>query len=399
MNSPRGICHSNLLQQLSSKSLKYIAPRGNAVSNSLCVIGEAGGEQEELRGYSFVGPSGQEQDRMLNEAGARPSECYFTNVFKVHPPDNKIPRLKEYGIPDTLYYEELLEELSIIKPKVIVLCGQIPTYFLCPQTRPRVKKNKKTGEVKEGTQSFSRWRGSLLISPLLHWEHYCVPVYHPSYILREWSERQLSVLFYSRAAEELSYSIRHSGGLSPLPAYNISLQPDFDKLKQFLVRCTKSSNPIFVDIEKPFWKKKECDIIYSIAIAISPTEAVSFCIWDYTVEQLYTIFRLLDYIFRCKKVYNQNWFLFDSDWLESYGFTVNIDLSDDIRTRHHILWPELPHDLGFMTSQYTRQPFYKDEGKGWNIKEGKNQLLHYGGLDVCVPYEIWNRQEEEFNGA
>jgi len=51
-------------------------------------------------------------------------------------------------------------------------------------------------------------------------------------------------------------------------------------------------------------------------------------------------------------------------------------LRDRIRIRvwldtllaHHTLYPQLPHDLGYLTAQYTTHPYYKGEGDYW--KEG-----------------------------
>ena len=37
----------------------------------------------------------------------------------------------------------------------------------------------------------------------------------------------------------------------------------------------------------------------------------------------------------------------------------------DTMLAHHYLYPSLPHDLGFITAQYTDHPYYKDEGKLW----------------------------------
>jgi hypothetical protein len=51
--------------------------------------------------------------------------------------------------------------------------------------------------------------------------------------------------------------------------------------------------------------------------------------------------------------------------------------------------------LQFLTRQYTREIFYKDEGHSWNLKN-MNKLRRYNCLDVCVTYEVYDEQEEEF---
>jgi hypothetical protein len=49
-----------------------------------------------------------------------------------------------------------------------------------------------------------------------------------------------------------------------------------------------------------------------------------------------------------------------------------------------------------MTRQYTREPYYKDEGHGWNIRH-MDKYRRYNCLDACVTMEIYEAQEEEFN--
>jgi len=56
-----------------------------------------------------------------------------------------------------------------------------------------------------------------------------------------------------------------------------------------------------------------------------------------------------------------------------------------------LLWAELKHTLQFQTRQYTREPYYKDEGHGWNIKDMR-QLKIYNCKDTMVTYEIYECQ-------
>jgi hypothetical protein len=46
--------------------------------------------------------------------------------------------------------------------------------------------------------------------------------------------------------------------------------------------------------------------------------------------------------------------------------------------------------------QYTRLPYFKDEGKGWTLREGLPKLKRYNCLDACSTYEVWEEQETEF---
>ena len=101
-------------------------------------------------------------------------------------------------------------------------------------------------------------------------------------------------------------------------------------------------------------------------------------------------------IFSTKWQIGQNYTTFDAHWLRALGFDVNLSLVHDTLIRHHILWPELPHKLQFQTFQYTREPYYKEEGKGWSLKEGLDRLMKYNCKDTLVTYEVFNEQEKEF---
>lgn len=76
--------------------------------------------------------------------------------------------------------------------------------------------------------------------------------------------------------------------------------------------------------------------------------------------------------------------MFDASWL---WFKDRLKIPKfwfDTMLSHHTLYPGLPHNLGFITSQYTTHPFYKDEGKSW--KEGGNidSFWEYNVKDCCI---------------
>jgi uracil-DNA glycosylase family 4 len=370
---------------LSQKGLNYVGTRGNT-SAHVAIIGEAPGEKEDLKGLPFVGPSGYLLDKMLVEAGFASSEMWFTNPYKTRPPDNKMERLPEYGIGGDVFLNQFWEELENYKPTIIVSCGKTPTQLLCPFTKP-TRIIKKQDEKKDG---FGHWRGSLLVSPLLSWEHFVIPVYHPAFVLRNYGEREISCFILQRAFEEYDYW-RKNGKLQPLPQFKIITEPTFATAYEFLERCIKSPNPIAADIE--LLKRK---VPYTIAFAISTQEAMSVSFWNYPPEQLVVLWRLIDKILQTKTTIWQNGTTFDAHWLRALGFSINLSLIHDTLVRHHCLWPSLRHKLEFQGMQYTRIPYWKEEGKSWSLREGLKKLMHYNCLDVLGDYIIFEEQEKEF---
>jgi len=367
-----------LKAEAARRSLRYVGTRGNTKS-PVCCVGEAPGADEEREGFPFVGASGKELDRMIAEGGLRPSDVWFTNPYKIRPPENDLRRLPELGIPTKLFEDQFFEELNETKPTIILASGSTSLRLLCPETISR----------RDGTVKISQWRGSLLRSPHLGWEHYVLAVYHPAFILREWSERQLSVFCYARASEELAYYRTH-GRLQPLPERQLLVEPPADTVIDYLREILQSPHPTSVDIEMIKYA-----IPYTISFAKSPVDGISFSLWDYPVDKLRHIWRLIDTITRTKAQIGQNYLGFDAYWLEYLSFGVSPRLVEDTMVRDHVLWPEFEHKLQHLCFRYTREPYYKDEGKGWKPSE-KKRLMRYNALDTTVTYEIYEAQQKEF---
>jgi uracil-DNA glycosylase len=374
-----------LRQELALKGLRYVGIRGNPRSNVL-ILGEAPGEREDAKGIPFVGPSGYLLDNMLKESGFSDREMWFSNSYKTRPPDNKIDRLHELKVDFNLFHQQLWEELECYKPTIIVTCGKTPTNLLCPFTKP-TRIIKKQDEKKDG---FGHWRGSLLTSPFLTWPHYIIPMYHPAFVLRQYSEREICIFILTRAFEEWKFFVQHQC-LKSLPSRTILTSPSFADAYNFLRRCITSPDPISIDIE--LLRRK---VPYTISFALSPKEAVSMSFWRYPEKELVILWRLMDEIFRTKTQIGQNYTTFDAHWLRALGFSVNLSLVQDTLVRHHVLWPGLRHKLEFQTMQYTREPYYKEEGHSWTPRAGIDKLMVYNCKDTLVTYEIFNAQEAEF---
>lgn len=182
-----------------AKNLTYVGTKGDT-NSSLVFIGEAPGEEEDLAALPFVGPSGRELDKEKEEAGLGTVPCWFTNPYKVRPPENDLSRLDELGVAPELFEEQFWEELEEYKPSIIVACGGIPMSLLCPFTLSK----KKPIRPRIGT-----FRGSLLKSDRLSWPHYIIPIYHPAFIFKEYSERDINIFCLEKVREEWEYLNRN----------------------------------------------------------------------------------------------------------------------------------------------------------------------------------------------
>jgi DNA polymerase len=119
---------------LKATATQAVFGRGNP-NAQIMFIGEAPGKSEDLQGMPFIGASGKFLDAMLARANLKRDDIYITNIVKYRPPENRDPTREEIeACQDWLY-----EEISTIKPKVIVTLGRYALNHFIP--------NVKIGEV------------------------------------------------------------------------------------------------------------------------------------------------------------------------------------------------------------------------------------------------------------
>ena len=92
----------------------------------LLFIGEGPGFHEDKQGEPFVGAAGNLLTRMLGEIGLSRGEVYIANIVKCRPPGNRDPQ------PDEIESctPWLVEQISLIQPRVIVTLGNFATKFV-----------------------------------------------------------------------------------------------------------------------------------------------------------------------------------------------------------------------------------------------------------------------------
>lgn len=92
----------------------------------LMIIGEGPGRDEDEQGRPFVGRSGQLMTKMLQAMGFERNDVFIANIVKCRPPANRVPTPAE--AQTCLPY--LLQQIDIIKPKVILLLGATPLKYI-----------------------------------------------------------------------------------------------------------------------------------------------------------------------------------------------------------------------------------------------------------------------------
>lgn len=357
--------------------MPFIANRGSTSSKIWIVLDRPYTSDEKAK-VLLSGGMGYVYEKMLREAGLDINNCYCCS------------RRPDTDDPSSFTVVE--NDLNHFKPPLILAVESVGNYFL-PELRNKKAPSEYRGQLQKNA-------GSLLQSSLLTYPHYMMPVYGPDRCIADWQERNVTTYVdFQKLRDELDYYKKH-GVIQPLPERtlvygNLSLGEILQSFDRF-----RKANLLSIDIETVYPRQKSAFLPHpgypvTIGIADSSDFGISFNLFRDEPSENRILWREMDSLLKGKAILGQNFFNFDALFFEALGFTISLDKVRDTLIRHHILWPELSHKLQFMTRQYTRQPYYKDEGHGWSIKN-MDRLRRYNCLDVCITYEIYERQEEEF---
>lgn len=345
------------------------------VSATIAVVGEAPGFHEDMEGRPFVGRAGVLLSSLLASAGISRSDCYLTNVVKYRPPDNDLRRLNEIAVSLSDSVEELHEELRDVGPNVVIGLGKTALKALT------------------GRDKISEWRGSILSTT---GGLKSINTWHPSHLLREDSGK--SSAWKSHVVIQDLRRAREQSNFPRIEIPNRSLNIARSSLDIYNFLNKAEGNYLSIDIEA-----HKCFPI-CIGFAYSPYDAISvplvrncgFKVSDMTLSEMRECWRYVSRLLldpRFKKI-GQN-FKYDQQKLEMIGLYID-RLYADTGLMMSNVYAELPKNLGFMTSIFTLQPYYKMEGKEFNPKRDKiDQLLLYNAMDAAVTYEIFLALEQE----
>lgn len=338
------------------------------MSFKIALVGEAWGAEEETFHLPFVGPAGQELDRMLADAGIKRSECFVTNVFNFKPERNDITTLcwaaSERGRDDRRpslssgkylrpeYFPEIARlsaELNSIKPNVVVALGNTAAWALLSLT------------------AISKIRGTVATSSLVP-NLKVLPTYHPAAILRQYDLRHVAVLDLIKAKAESAFpEIRR-------PVRKIWTDPSLADCYDFYSNYIINSSCLAFDIET-FGDQITC-----IGFAPSIDKALVIPFWDMRKpkgsywlypreeEQAWDfVHMVLDH--PMPKVAQNGLYDIQFLWMK-YGIPVR-NFEDDTMLLHHSLQPESPKALGFLGSVYTNEASWKEMRN-----RGKHTIKH-----------------------
>lgn len=160
-------CESCQACELGKTRTNIVFSDGNPDSAKYVLIGEAPGENEDLTGTPFVGRAGKLLNEFLKQADiSRENDLYIINTVKCRPPKNRVPT----DIEKSACRKFIETQISVIDPKVIILCGATALKSFYPVKTP-----------------ISKIRGEWLEIDVKNKSYKAMAIFHPSYLLRNHS--------------------------------------------------------------------------------------------------------------------------------------------------------------------------------------------------------------------
>lgn len=327
----------------------------------IVIIGEYPGEKEALFNKPFVGGAGNHLWATLRQFGITRNQCYTTNVIK----RRVTTTLKVDHTEIVLWQEALHYELSALKPRVIIALGAVALNALT------------------GIDKITQHRGSV-------YDYKGIPVvaaYNPAYILRMPQHEIVFAMDMEKVSRVLSGSFTQH-------VINVTYNPTFEDAVDYLTFLNETNSEFAVDIEA-VGGETAC-----IGFATSPNRAFVINFRDakqnrYTLEEEFVI--LKKFLIACDNpntiVIAQNG-NFDSYFM-GYKDHARFQIDFDTLLAHHTLYPRLPHNLGFLTAQYTDHPYYKDEKDAFHEGGDIEQFWEYNGKDAAITFAVAQKQREE----
>jgi uracil-DNA glycosylase family 4 len=152
---------------LAGAGTNIVISRGNPKAK-LLIVGEAPGPQENIQGKPFVGPAGKLLDKILQAGNFDPEQdVYIINsVFRMPPGDDGKSFRKPNDQEIEYYRPYVFEIIRLMDPRVILLTGNVACQSVLGKTGITSLRGK-------WTEVDGRW---------------IMPIFHPSYLLRNQSK-------------------------------------------------------------------------------------------------------------------------------------------------------------------------------------------------------------------
>ncbi len=354
------------------------------------VVAEAPSSVEMIKRRPLVGPTGQLFDTLASNAGLLRHKCQIVNVWpdQVYRDKDVIRRGGEilwtkHGFTDDgmAFAEQAARRIRASEANVIVCLGQI-ALALCTDISSKIGK----------------WRGSILAGTGPAEGKKVIATYHPAASLHgNFLWRYTIQTDLKRVVEESAFPELR------LPQRELILEPGLRQAVDFVHECRERGR-FATDLEVINHQ------VSCLSLCFDPKTAMTVPFTDETGQHYWTEAEELEFWRAYAEAMgdptvdkvNQNLIGFDMPFLLQQNNIYTRGRLLDTMVAQHILYPEFPKGLDFLCSVYTREPYYKDEGKLWkkigDAGAGDLQTFwRYCAKDSATALEIWRVLEKDLH--
>lgn len=350
----------------------------------IVLVSEAPTKAEYDAGEPFTGGAGQLLSHMLSRSGISMSSCFRTNLVHTPPPAAVFENFyrKANQLPYVLGVMQLKKDLEEIRPNLVIGLGANALRALT------------------GKKGIEKYRGSILSSTLVK-EQKVICTFSHGFPMKIWEAKTVIEMDLARCAGDMHFPELR------LPIREHFLNPNA-AVRRAIVEEMLRAEWLAVDIECALDEKTGKWRLVCVGFSDRPGRSLVIPWGDESAR----------HDIRClvespaKKVYQNG--MFDVSFMRECGLNPQ-NFAWDTMFAHHCLMLEcasgedemsklsgkkkvsvLRKGLGFQTSIYTREQYYKDDGKVdvEGIKD-INEFYLYNGKDNAVTREIRDVQQDE----
>jgi len=341
------------------------------VASHVAIVGEGPGESEVRAGIPFAGGSGKLLFDAVRSYGLHRANVYITNVVK-----RQISLSRTGNEKHIVHRNELQSWMGMLKWELERL----------PNLRVVFAMGNYAIEAITGNEGVMKWRGSVLDVELGNGRTVkVVCTINPAYALRELKTEPMFLM----DAKKLDLVNRN---VFKVPVIEKIINPSHKDAMKFLRDLTKAKRPVSYDIEV-INMETAChgvtnDVSHAMCINLRDGTRNRF-----SVQEEADILLALQECCETQQIVAQNGG-FDAYWVWLHD-RLRVPIGFDTLLAHHTLYPQFPHSLAFLTTQYTTLPYYKDEGKFWKEGGDIDQFWRYNCQDVAITLMVRDRLEKE----
>ncbi len=341
------------------------------INADVAFVGEGPGESEVRQGKPFIGGSGNLLFDAVRKYGLHRANVYVTNVVK-----RQISLSRKGNEKHAVLNDELDKWIGLLEWELSQL----------PNVRTVFVLGNYALQAVASQHGITNWRGSVFVQKLPNGKlGKVVCANNPAYALRELKQEPIFLM----DCYKLGLVVKNQFKEYPIEEL---INPTYKEAQAFMRDLRKSSAPIALDVEHPPSLGPET-VCYGLANQAHRAMCINFRDAKenrYSISEEYEIMNELQSLCDSHKIIAQNgshetyWC-----WLKDH---LRVHPWFDTLLAHHAMYPQLPHNLGFLTAQYTTHPYYKDEGEDWKESGDIDTLWRYNCKDAAIEWEVHRKE-------